>query len=120
MNHIFIHPDVTQVRHLHSSILSSFDLTGSILELLDLMATNLYQANATGDTWSQVEINNYLDPAEFSQEDNKIRIDLKAARELMTRQHGFNDWKLMKFQNGRISTRIVFWSIDAILPYGKR
>ncbi len=117
-NHIFVHPDVAQVRGLHDSILASFDPSGIILELLDLMATNLYHANAAGDSRSLVEIKNFMNPDEFRLVKNMIRIDLKEARELMARQHGFNDWEEVKY-GGMVSLQPDFESAVDYLIMGK-
>lgn len=106
-NHIYINPDVAQVRDLHAPVLTSFDISESILELLDRMAINLYNANIHGDSRSEVEIKNYLNPGEFIQVDDKIRIDLKAAREVMAREHGFGDWEEVKY-GGRVSLQPGF------------
>lgn len=99
---VFIHPDVAQVKELHSRVLSSFDLSGTILELLELMAGNLADASDAGDPRSQVEINNYMKPGEFTQVGNLLRVNLSLARELMARQHGFTDWEEVKY-GGRVS-----------------
>jgi hypothetical protein len=117
-NPVYIHPDVAQVRELHAAVLSSFDFSGSITELLELMAHNLFDANESGDPRSQVEIKNYMNPGEFSQLGNMIRIDLQMARELMARQHGFTDWEEVK-HGGGVAVQVSFESAVDLLIMGK-
>ncbi|MBS0000505.1 MAG: hypothetical protein KFF73_16110 [Cyclobacteriaceae bacterium] len=87
--HIYIHPDVEQVRQLHDGILGAFDFSDSIPDLLNRMAINLCEANKAGDPCSLVEIRNFLNSGTYKLGGKKNCIDLGAAREIMARQHGW-------------------------------
>jgi hypothetical protein len=104
---MYIHTDVIQVRELHSHILSAFEPSGTLYDLLDQLASNLYQANKNEDERSLVEIKNYLKPGEFEQVNGIIRIDRHHANEIMARQHGFSSWEEVKY-GGRISIQPLF------------
>jgi hypothetical protein len=112
--HIYIHPDVSRVRALHASVLDSFDLSDSILDLLTRMAENLCEANAAGDIRTLIEIRNYLRSGEY-EEKEQVSIGLAQAREIMARQHGFDDWEEVKL-GGRISLQPEFeTAVDYLL-----
>lgn len=115
---VFIHPDVALVRELHSVILSSFNPSGTILELLELMARNLAEACEAGDPRTQVEIKNYMKPGEFEPVDDLLRVNLGMAREIMARQHGFMDWEEVKY-GGRVSLQSGFEKAVDLLISGE-
>lgn len=114
-NSVYIHPEVARVRKLHAAVLSSFDFSGSISELLEQLAHNLFDANEAGDMRSQVEIRNYMNAGEFSQMGGILRIDLNIAREVMARQHGFTDWEEVRY-GGRIPLQASFeLAVDCLI-----
>jgi len=115
---VFIHPDVALVRELHSVILSSFDPSGTMLELLELMAVNLAEACEAGDPRTQVEIKNYMKPGEFEPVDDLLHVNLGMAREIMARQHGFMDWEEVKY-GGRVSFQSDFEKAVDLLISGE-